>query len=695
MERKEPEGMNGLCVRAFLDVSGMLTRGEFVRDGGAWRTFKLGRSLVGPGEPYLAPGLPIDFHCHGVGDYDFSMLRTEDLPKIQEHLRRAGRRCVLTLYPERNRLDQLRTFAQCWAEKQRELENIVGVALEGPLLNSTGGIPVEAKWDPPPTRDEWEQIAALGAMGLRYVVLSPNAPSPLPVEDVFKLLLDHGISPAFGHFGKHLENEARIARSIEALLGILQTRRPRDPKVVTDHLFNDMPVPFAYAFRRDGGDQRARRELADHLSGMGRNNLETKAGPILAMLLNAALNDLLVVCVNFDGIHVAHEACNWVVDLLGARRIIAMTDMASPTMLGRHLKLEKGVWWSERDGQRMVAAGNQTIDQQIENLRGLGLDEGSTWQMASLVPARVLGIPTELDEQDPMDCSYFSADRTRTPVYAARACSPAAVEQSAKIAAIAVDLDGTLLDSMHQLSDRAEQALKRAMARGVQLIVATGKTRAAARDLIDRLGLDTPGIYVQGLVTHNADGSIRHQIELAPDVAHRVIQLGQAKGFSLAAFSGTDILVEMLDRHVRRFVDFHEPEPIAVGPLHDLIGKRVINKLVAVDEVQNIPRLRRELEELTGTDARITESVEGMVEVLPKGTSKGLAFSRLLNEMTVPREQVLAIGDSESDQELLEAAGVAVAVHNAAPELKRIAHYVVASNDDDGVAEALERFVLK
>src|SRR5688572_25405227 len=89
---------------------------------------------------------------------------------------------------------------------------------------------------------------------------------------------------------------------------------------------------------------------------------------------------------------------------------------------------------------------------------------------------------------------------------------------------IAVDLDGTLLNSKHELTTRTEKALKAAMAKGIKVIIATGKTRRANEKFIEALGLqDTPSICVQGLVVHNGDGSVRYQQTLEPKVLRQVI----------------------------------------------------------------------------------------------------------------------------------------------------------------------------
>ena len=96
---------------------------------------------------------------------------------------------------------------------------------------------------------------------------------------------------------------------------------------------------------------------------------------------------------------------------------------------------------------------------------------------------------------------------------------------------VAIDLDGTLLDNDHQVSERNASAIRRAIEQGTEIIIATGKTRSSAVELIETLGITSPGIYMQGLITYNADGSVRRRQVMDPKVALQVIALGESQKF--------------------------------------------------------------------------------------------------------------------------------------------------------------------
>jgi len=260
---------------------------------------------------------------------------------------------------------------------------------------------------------------------------------------------------------------------------------------------------------------------------------------------------------------------------------------------------------------------------------------------------------------------------------------------------IAVDLDGTLLNSQHQLTERTEKALKAAIEKGVEVVLATGKTHASAREIIQKLDLKSLGIYLQGLAIYGGDGTIRHQQTLDLSLARQVITFAEDRGFPVAAYCGDRILVRRIVKLVDELVKYQEPMPEAVGPLQNILDAMPINKLIAIGEPHRIKSLRWQLSmQLNGSVRLMQTHLIEMLEILPPGASKGTALKVVLKDLGVGAHEVLAIGDAENDVEMIQLAGIGVAVGNGDAKIKEAADYEVASNDEDGVAEAVERFVL-
>ena len=263
---------------------------------------------------------------------------------------------------------------------------------------------------------------------------------------------------------------------------------------------------------------------------------------------------------------------------------------------------------------------------------------------------------------------------------------------------VVADLDGTLLDKNHEITERALQAIKALREQGIKFMLATGKSRGSALKIIEQLGMDTPGVFVQGLVLQSADGSILHQTTLDPAIARQSITFAEDRGFSLVAYSGTTTYIRKRSHNTNLIVEYGEPESQVVGPLQNILGHIPINKLAIIDRAdpRHVKAVRWQLNmQFNGAASFVQPAVDEMIEVLPKGTSKGAGLKTLLKDMGIAPANVLAVGDGENDIEMLQLAGIGVAVANADDFVKKAANHVTVASHGDGLAEAIERFALK
>ena len=273
------------------------------------------------------------------------------------------------------------------------------------------------------------------------------------------------------------------------------------------------------------------------------------------------------------------------------------------------------------------------------------------------------------------------------------------------VRAVVTDVDGTLLDPRNALPASAARAARELRARGIPLILATGKTRGPwLPPLLEAIGpLGAPALFAQGLLAYEADGTPLWERALEPAFLRRCVRLARRlRDVQVVAYCGSRLVCAACDRHSARLPDYGEPEPEAVGDLEEALcgggGRAPVacQKLIFMaDEPMAGVRaeLARELRD--GEDCSLTSALPGMLEVLPVGASKGEAVARLLRDLGIRPEEVVALGDGENDVELLELAGVGVAMGNASPAAVRAAQHQVAANDADGWAEAVDRFVLE
>jgi Cof subfamily protein (haloacid dehalogenase superfamily) len=260
---------------------------------------------------------------------------------------------------------------------------------------------------------------------------------------------------------------------------------------------------------------------------------------------------------------------------------------------------------------------------------------------------------------------------------------------------IALDLDGTLLDSSLKLSDTNTAALRRALDRGVQVVFATSRWFGLAKRTADRLGIDTPLICSNGaLIKRPSDGAELLHLYLDQELAREVTALGDQRGWEMFTTVGDATYMKMRPGVI--------PEKLPAGlRVADRQSDRVAEGqptcvLVfgtdAVDEISQ--RFLPAYNGRANFSLNRPQNLPHYVVLTHPQADKARALELVCRELAVPRDEVMAMGDSESDLEMLRWAGLGIAMRNAPDEVQRAALHIAPSNDEDGVAWAVERFVL-
>eukprot|EP00191_Tetraselmis_sp_GSL018_P020337 CAMPEP_0177592368 /NCGR_PEP_ID=MMETSP0419_2-20121207/8520_1 /TAXON_ID=582737 /ORGANISM="Tetraselmis sp., Strain GSL018" /LENGTH=354 /DNA_ID=CAMNT_0019083225 /DNA_START=24 /DNA_END=1085 /DNA_ORIENTATION=- len=261
---------------------------------------------------------------------------------------------------------------------------------------------------------------------------------------------------------------------------------------------------------------------------------------------------------------------------------------------------------------------------------------------------------------------------------------------------IASDVDGTLLNSSQQLSPCVRDSIRKASEAGVPLVVATGKARGPWTEaVLPQLGEPTPGVYLQGCLIYDEQGKLLYSRDLEADICRDVVAFARREGLTLTAYCGERILCEEVNDQTDRLLFYKEPTPEGVGPLESILGEVPVQKMIFMAEQERIDEIRPLAEKLLAGRASLTTALTGMLEVLPLGASKGEGVRMLLERLQVDPEDVLGMGDGENDIEMLKLVGLGVAMGNGKQIVKEVADAVAPSNDDDGVAWAIEQYVLE
>ncbi len=276
-----------------------------------------------------------------------------------------------------------------------------------------------------------------------------------------------------------------------------------------------------------------------------------------------------------------------------------------------------------------------------------------------------------------------------------------------RIRLLAVDLDGTLLNSQSQISETNRRAVVAAHERGVEVVIVTGRRAAFAGPISAQLGCPFTLLSSNGAVVKDMDGTTRHRQLLPAGKARQVLAaVGEGRAHALLLFDREgegQIAVESLDpthEPVEGYFKRNEKFLAQVVPLEKSLSEDPIQVLFAgpVETIREVNRKLREAAVAAEVSISLAEYPQrdlSLMDVLERGCNKGVALAWWTKRRGIAREEVMALGDNWNDREMLEFAGLPVLMANSSEELKRNGWAVTSSNDEDGVAAAIEKYLLK
>ena len=263
----------------------------------------------------------------------------------------------------------------------------------------------------------------------------------------------------------------------------------------------------------------------------------------------------------------------------------------------------------------------------------------------------------------------------------------------AAVRAVAMDLDRTILADNLEFSPAVVRAVGRLGEAGIAAIVATGRMFASARPYALQLGVTAPVICYQGaLVADPRTGEWLLHRPMDVALAHEVIEAVDAAGFHMNVYVDDELYVEELNEEAITYATHARLEAHAVGDLLAWLDKPT-TKIVVVGDPQGLDGLQDELRARFDGRAFIAKSLPIFLELALPGVSKGSALEFVCDRLGIDPGAVVAFGDGANDVELLETAGLGVAVADADAALHPIAGWTVPSVDDDGVAGFLDALV--
>lgn len=264
----------------------------------------------------------------------------------------------------------------------------------------------------------------------------------------------------------------------------------------------------------------------------------------------------------------------------------------------------------------------------------------------------------------------------------------------APIAVVAVDMDDTLLNNRLEIGPRTERAIAAVRELGVKVVLATGRMYCSARPYALRLRLHGPIIAYNGALVKTVAGKVLSHRPLPLEVARDVLERAVEEGWSLHAYVDDRMFVSEINDAVRYYMSISGRPAYPVGDLREFLETDPTKLLIVTETPEEALELRDELQRWMGHRMQVSISKARFVELTRLGVSKATALEDVAQYYQVPLSRIMAIGDGFNDLDMIRAAGLGVAVANAPAEVREAADHVTSSNEEEGVALALERWVL-
>jgi len=267
---------------------------------------------------------------------------------------------------------------------------------------------------------------------------------------------------------------------------------------------------------------------------------------------------------------------------------------------------------------------------------------------------------------------------------------------SSTVSALISDVDGTLVTDDKRITERSRAAVAALREAGIAFTLISSRPPRGLRGLIEILGITGAVAGFNGGVLATPGLSTIEQHPLAREIARDAVDLIMAQGIDVWVFSDQDwLLRDPKGPYVARETRTVRFAPTVIADFAPFLG--TVFKIVAVSEdFDRLARCDGELRSLFSGAATVARSQRYYLDVTHPLANKGTALLSLLRYLAIPPSETAVIGDGANDVAMFERAGLSIAMGNAAPEVQKQARYVTsATNNGEGFAEAVERFILR
>ena len=286
---------------------------------------------------------------------------------------------------------------------------------------------------------------------------------------------------------------------------------------------------------------------------------------------------------------------------------------------------------------------------------------------------------------------------------------------------VAIDLDGTLLNSYSQISQENRNAIKDSIEKGVEIIIASGRPISSAKSFANEIGANNYIICGNGAILYDIKNEkILYDKFIDRKKVLEIIKICDENSIFYSIYTGDFVIANSLNYNVlfynnenKKVVEQQKTKIKIIQNIYNyilqneeikvlkmticdkssIIFERSINRLRQIKgiDVLDVEHMARKII-TTGTEESKIEYY--YTEITTTGVNKWTAIQEIAKKLDIKKEEIIAIGDNRNDKEMIENAGLGIIMGNSAPYMKEIADVIVESNNNNGVAQALEKYIL-
>lgn len=267
----------------------------------------------------------------------------------------------------------------------------------------------------------------------------------------------------------------------------------------------------------------------------------------------------------------------------------------------------------------------------------------------------------------------------------------------------ACDMDGTLLNSKDEISKENETALKKLQKNGTEIIIASGRPDLLLKPYIKQLDLKGYIICCNGsLIKNSRTGEILYSKIIDKNIAREIIEYCMVNNVNFLIYTANSIYSTKENYRGEVYYEFNKSLPEDMKFQIQFIDESIIDKistmdilklLLVCDSDDEVSLLNKRFSKIDSL--AVVSSLSCFLDIMASNISKGGALKILSQKLNVDLKKFIAFGDNYNDMDMLESVGMPIVMENAVDDVKKIAKYITKSNDDSGIAYAIDNFIMK